>query len=232
MGVKPKLVIYTHTDYSDVWGICFGQLEKYMFDFNICVFVNKENSEIPKRYSVITYNESDVYTDRLKYCLSKLSDDVILFTHEDMILFGPPKIDLIEKYSSYVINNLVNSVKLIYVSGSDINSDFDTTLIKNEFSKLSIQPTLISPKNFISLINKTNPLNIWDFEESITNQGKDYMCKIGGELKRGIHHFDSLVFPYIATAIVKGKWNMVEYEHELTTLFSEYGISDFKREMR
>ncbi len=231
MGIKPKLIIYTHTDYNDVWKLCFGQLEKYMSDFEVCLFVNKNNGEIPKRYTIITYDENDVYTDRLKKCLSKLNDEVILFMHEDMILFDTPKIDFIEKYSDFIKEGLINSIKLIYIVGRDVTSNLDSTLIKNEYSKISIQPTLISPKNFINLINQTKPLNIWEFEAVISNQGEDYMCKIGGEIKRGIYHFDSLVFPYIATAVVKGKWNMIEYESELNKLFSEYKIKEFKRDL-
>jgi hypothetical protein len=37
------------------------------------------------------------------------------------------------------------------------------------------------------------------------------------------------VFPYIATAINKGKWNMSEYRGELDILFEEYGINPFYR---
>ena len=55
------------------------------------------------------------------------------------------------------------------------------------------------------------------------------MCKVGGEKKRGMYHYDSIVFPYICTAIVKGKWNMNEYQNELDKLFGEYNINPFER---
>ena len=38
-----------------------------------------------------------------------------------------------------------------------------------------------------------------------------------------MYHFDSLVYPYIATAIVKGKWNFQEYP-ELKKLLDSYNI--------
>ena len=47
--------------------------------------------------------------------------------------------------------------------------------------------------------------------------------------KRGLYHYDSLVFPYIATAINKGKWNYNEYQKELDELFTEYEINPFER---
>ena len=45
-----------------------------------------------------------------------------------------------------------------------------------------------------------------------------------GEPKRGSNHYDSKVFPYTATAVVKGKWNFSEYEAELLPLLMEFEI--------
>ena len=43
--------------------------------------------------------------------------------------------------------------------------------------------------------------------------------------KRGLFHYDSLVWPYIATAINKGKWNTSEYSQELDALSKEYNVN-------
>ena len=55
------------------------------------------------------------------------------------------------------------------------------------------------------------------------------MVKLGNEVKRGVFHCDSIVFPYIATAISKGKWNTSEYKKELNFLFKEYNINPKER---
>ena len=102
-------------------------------------------------------------------------------------------------------------------------------MISNEYSKFSIQPTLISPKNFVSLLESVSSKDIWEFERSVPSNRKDYMVYLGNEVKRGVHHYDSIVFPYIATAINKGKWNMSEYSKELDKVFYEYGIIPFER---
>jgi hypothetical protein len=44
------------------------------------------------------------------------------------------------------------------------------------------------------------------------------------EPKRGGNHYDSSIYPYIATALVKGKWNLSEYKKELGTLLEQYNI--------
>ena len=49
-----------------------------------------------------------------------------------------------------------------------------------------------------------------------------------GEPKRGIYHYDTIVFPHICTALVKGQWNIAEYTIELSPLLKEYNIDDSK----
>ena len=45
-----------------------------------------------------------------------------------------------------------------------------------------------------------------------------------GESKRGEYHYDCHVFPHVATALVKGKWNLKEYAEELSPLVKKYSI--------
>ena len=44
------------------------------------------------------------------------------------------------------------------------------------------------------------------------------------EPKRGLYHHDSSIFPFIASALVRGKWNLSEYSNELIPLVLEYNI--------
>lgn len=223
--MKPTIILYTHSDCSDVWPLFFGQVEKYMSDYNITTFVNKVHVDIPDYVTTIIYNDKDPYTKRLRDCLNQIDDEVLLFIHEDMILLDEIKHDLIEQYSEYVLRKDVNSVKLIYVGDSHIEASIDSTLVKNNYSKFSIQPTILTKEYFLTILDIKSELNIWDFERAIVNSGGDYMVKLGSEKKRGKYHYDSIVFPYIATAIVKGKWNHKEYKDEITSLFTEYQLS-------
>ena len=38
-------------------------------------------------------------------------------------------------------------------------------------------------------------------------------------------HYDSSVYPYVATAIVKGKWNMSQYPKQLEEILRENKIN-------
>ena len=49
------------------------------------------------------------------------------------------------------------------------------------------------------------------------------------EPKRGMHHYDSKIYPYIATAVVKGKWNLTDYPQELIKILNKNNINVDKR---
>lgn len=226
--MMPPIVLYTNSEYDDVCKVFFGEIKKFLPNQKIYIISDKDHSLVSE-HTFIKYNDNDSYVDRLLSTIPQINEDVILFLHEDMILYDYPQDDKIQKYTSYVRDGIVDSIKLIYVKGNDLEFEIDKTLISNEYSKFSVQPTLISPKNFVSLLESITSKNIWDFERAVPNNRRDYMVKIGGEVKRGIYHYDSIVFPYIATAINKGKWNMSEYSKELDKIFYEYGIVPFER---
>jgi hypothetical protein len=80
----------------------------------------------------------------------------------------------------------------------------------------------------ISILADHKGKSIWEFEAAAqeTMQSLKYRSAVVFENtpKRGDSHFDSKIYPYIATAIVKGKWNTKEYKLELEELSREYEI--------
>jgi hypothetical protein len=228
MGV---IVIYTHTDMEDVWKPFFGQNKKYLSEFKTYICLNKSNDNVPKEYIPIYYDDSKTYTERLVESLKQIDEEVFLFTHEDMILFDTPDYEYLEKYFGYVKGKKVDSIKLLYVGENSIKSEVDDTLVVNPYSKFSIQPTIIRKEVLMQIAEGVGALNIWDFENAIVGAGMDFMARRGDENQRGQYHYDSFVYPYIATAINKGKWNLNEYTKELNPIFEEYNINPFERGM-
>ena len=74
------------------------------------------------------------------------------------------------------------------------------------------------------MLEEAGDATIWEFESIIKQRDTDYVSYLGTEDKRGMYHFDSKVFPYTATAIVKGKWNFSEYSRELKEVLAECSI--------
>jgi hypothetical protein len=230
MGISVPIIVYTHTDMKDIWPMFFGQLKKYIGDTKVYVAVNEDDTQLSD-YIRITYDDTKEYTERWKDILDKVEEETFMFIHEDMILFDKIDFQMLEKYISYVNDEMIDSVKLILAGDGFEQWPIDITLVTNQYSKFSIQPTITRKGVFKEKVNTISPLNIWEFEEAITTTGKDFMVRIGGERKRGLYHYDSLIFPYIATAINKGKWNLIEYQEELNPMFEQYNINPFERGM-
>lgn len=215
---------------KDVWPPFFDRLIKYMPNYKTYVFLDKDTDLIPKDFIKVFYDDKKTYTERLSSCISKVTEEVILFTHEDMILYSNPRHDLIERYEKFIIEDKAKGIKLMASSPNDSFevSNLDETLVTSAFSKFSVQPTIIKRDTF-SAIFENKSFNIWEFEDKINAVDLHFMSKVGYERKRGIYHYDSTVYPYICTAINKGKWNITEYQDELNIIFEEYNINPFDR---
>jgi hypothetical protein len=223
MGIN--VFVYTHSSMSDVFPAFFDRLEKFLPQkHKIYVAINEKRIDIPGIQLI--YNDSMTYTDRLRSVFSELNPtETILFIHEDMILYDAVDFTRFNRYWEYVNLGMANSIKLILVGNSFNQSGLDSELVFNSFSRFSIQPTIIKISTILKILRNVESINIWDFENSISQGVGDYMPRLGFESKRGIYHYNSPVFPYIATAISKGKWNISEYEKELSDLFLEYSIN-------
>jgi len=93
----------------------------------------------------------------------------------------------------------------------------------------AIQPTLCKVKHIKKIYQQTTGENIWKFEANsnitcIKNSFISCYSSFLEEKKRGTFHWDSFVYPYFATAIIKGKWNMLDYKKELNLVLDEYKI--------
>jgi hypothetical protein len=227
MGIK--IIVYTHTDYKHVWPLWFGQTEKYLSDFEKIIFVNKKDESIPSNYKIITYDENDLYSRRVSSCLDQLDqNDTIIFHHEDMFLYDKPNFNILNEFKNIIKENPDTLIKLIRAGGNNIKCFLHEKLYSNPTGlNYSIQPTICKVHLLKNIYSTTPGSTIWEFEQNAGNQLNtlySFYC-YDGEPLRGLAHYDSSIYPYIATAIVKGQWNLQEYNNELTKLFNEYKIN-------
>lgn len=201
----------------------FESLKHFLPNEEVILCVNEKFDNIPEEYDIKYYDDSKTYTERLVELLNQIEDDLFLFIHEDMFLIDYPQMNYLKRYKQLVEEDKADSIKLIPVGSFDNQCIFEPTLYKNSYSKFSIQPTIIKRNTLLNLV-KDVKLNIWEFENHIMPNEHDYIARIGKEKKRGVHHYDSSIFPYIATAINKGKWNFTEYSNELIPILQECNI--------
>ena len=220
-----KILVYTHSDYSWVWKYWHQQTDKFLQNFDKICFLNS-NSSFRKDYLVISYNDELTYKNRILSCLNDIDDEeIVLFCHEDMFLYKKPNFDIIDEYINLIKKENCELIKLVRAFENLDKSNLHEKLFINPAKQLfSIQPTIIKIKTLKYIFKSVPGDNIWEFE---ANTSKKYLkdlislCSFDKitDKKRGKFHYDSSVYPYICTAVIKGKWNFKEYKKELFEIF-------------
>ena len=220
-----KILLYTHSDYSWVWKFWHQQTDKFLKNFEKICFVNT-NSFFREDYQIIKYNDKNIYKDRILSCLDQIDDEeIVIFCHEDMFLYKEPDFITINQYIDLIKNEKCSLIKLIRAFENLEKSNLHEKLLINPDKQLfSIQPTLIKIKT-LKYIYKTVPgNNIWEFEANTSRKYSNNLISlcsfdVNFDKKRGKFHFDSSIYPYVCTAVIKGKWNFKEYKKELYEIF-------------
>jgi len=229
---------FTHTDCKDVWPMYFGEMNKFFNTENHYVAINKKTKSIPSNIRQIQYDDNDKYPLRLLSVLEKLSEyEYIFFDHEDMFLYEKPLLKELTKYYKALKSGKYDHIRLIkggdciYKQDEDIDSLFRFDL-KSKWI-FSIQPSFWKREILMEILTKNKNVDIWNLEVKSQKIVKSMKLKAAFSYlkgkKRGIFHYDNSVYPYIATALNKGRWNLTEYKNEMEKLFKKYKISPDKR---
>jgi hypothetical protein len=224
------IVIYSHSDYSDLWVPFFSRLKKYYNTNKIYFIVNKNNEKILSDYEFfeINYDENEPYSNRLFNSLKLIEEEYIIFLHEDMILYNYVNVINLEECLEFLKNNSIFKFVRLIKSGINSNTKVSKFLYKTEKNDFlfSITPTIWKKECLIDACEKNKNLTIWELEENadifFRNLNINGLYTFFDEKPRG-GHFDSEIFPHTCSAIFKGKWNM-EYELELNEIFKEFKI--------
>ena len=229
MKDKITLFMYSHSSYSDVWDLFFKQSELYMPEYKKVLFADNDMGKTPETWQFIEYDNADSYSDRVYKCLEKVDTELCFLHHEDMFLYDRPDHDLLSKYEDVVLNDQVDFIRLLRSVDSPVfNYRNHKTLYpvpNHSIYFFTVQPTICKTESLLNIYKNTKVNHIREFEPKVQKTCRDMgisgLFHYGGESKRGYHHYDSNVYPYVSTAIVKGKWNLSEYPNELGDILKQ-----------
>jgi len=223
-------VTWTNTECEDVFPLYFGQFDKYCYDYKSYIAINNTSEKIPDKHIQIINKESDPFYKRLSSCLEQIEEEYIIYMQEDHILYDNPNHTLIQEYNEFLSKTDYSCLRLIKsgeMGGNKLTETLFDVPMTSRFL-LSQQTAIWKRKDLIKLLKFYRPKTYRDVEmygSSACNSLKIKSCyHYDNEDKVGNFHFNSNVFPYIATAINKKKWNMTEYENILSKLLQEYHI--------
>ena len=211
MENKICIVTYTHTNCKDLWAPYKSRLKKHAGMYPAFMLTNESTGD----ESDFVYDENDPFSVQWIKCLRKLKTmgfDYFIYSQEDFILYGDINVGSIDMAINEIKYGKTDFVKLIKSGGVEY----------------CMQSAVHDIDKFLAFYEKYQI-------DSIRQEGFLSQCCVGeyeskfspmawvGE-KRGLFHYDSKVWPYIATALNKGKWNTSEYKKELTYFQQEYMV--------
>jgi len=239
-----KWITHTHTDYYDVCKIYDGEMpsklwgdqfwENHYYLINSEYKSNKEELKLSGKF--FYYEDYLFYPLRLLNILSNINSEIIVLDHEDMILYDKANLDEINKALNLIEKKNLDSIRFIKNINAKYNkienSQVESIDSKSEWI-FSIQPSIWRRDSLISLLKKNLNVNIWQLEyksqKVVRKLGLNIGALAGNGKKRGKFHCDSEYYPFIATALFKGKWTISEYPNELKKLFVKYKIDPLIR---
>jgi hypothetical protein len=222
-------ICYTNSNTSDIWDMFYEQNKTY------CSYPLYLLSDVPhknKNYkNIYIYKNTQPYWETWVQTLEDIKPEFFIYLQEDFILYNKVNEEKIKEYENFLKDNNKYSFVRLLKSGSLKNIQLAETLFEIESDNqniFSMQPTIWRTSDFIKLYKEVKASKWFENETYVQ---KCIELKIKGlyyynnEPKRGDNHYDSDVYPYIATALVKGKWNTSEYPEELNLLLEQYKIN-------
>lgn len=217
------IVTYTHFNSFDIVPYYINRMNKFNNSYDNIFF---SNMDIENETCYI-YDDNLPFSKEYSRLLNLIDDEFVIYSQEDQILYNGINPIVLEDIKQYLKNSNYNYCRLIRQQ-----NELDTVINKlyRSNDKFSMQPTIWKRESLIKIMDSVVVDKIFD-EYKFDNVMYKYpgLFYYNSETKRGIDHYDSSIWPYIATAIVKGKWNVSEYPLEIKNLFFEYDIKT-KRE--
>jgi hypothetical protein len=226
-------VAYTNTNCSDLWVPFQKQVKKHT---NIPLYMISdgkiENINITDTY---TYINEQPYYEVWVEALKKFNSEYFIYLQEDFFLYDDVNQNKINEYLQFLKNNPEYSFVRLIKSGQLGEKKISDTLYEIEPSNpfvFAMQATIWKTSEYISLLEEVKEekwLETLAYPQAMSKMNMKGVYHYDNEPKRGGNHYDTNVYPYIATALVKGKWIMSEYQNELSLILNENNIDLNKR---
>ena len=222
-------IVYTNSAYSDVMGVFELQYRKHC---NIPLY------KISDEHSDHTYSNNVPYYRHWIDALENISEDYFIYNQDDFFLYADVNtqkiyelVDILDD-SGWSYIRLIKSGINLSTSKPDLGATNLYVVGEASHPQYSMQATIWKKNIFMEIYEKAAQAKWFECEaynkvcRQLNIAGLYYY---GGEGKRGRNHYDSSIYPYVATAIVGGQWNLREYSTELSKILTEYQIDPCDR---
>lgn len=222
-------IVYTNSEYSDAMGVFEQQYRRHC--------------DIPL-YKISDYQSDHIYSNNEPYyrhwieALENIREDYFIYNQDDFFLYADVNsqkiyelVDMLDD-SDWSYIRLIKSGINLSTSKPDLGAENLYIIGDASHPQYAMQATIWKKQKFMEMYAKAAQAKWFECEEynkvcrQLNIAGLYYYS---GEGKRGRNHYDSTIYPYVATAIVGGQWNLGEYPSELSKILKEYQIDPCDR---
>jgi hypothetical protein len=226
-------VAYTNSNCSDLWNVFQEQTKKHS-SIPLYMISDKEVDNV-NLSGLFVYKNEDPYYKVWVDALSRFNSEYFIYLQEDFFLYDDVNQNKINEYLEFLKNNPEYSFVRLIKSGQLGDKKLSDTLYEIEPSNpfiFAMQATIWRTSDYIRLMESVKEdkwLETSKYMYTMNHMGMKGAYHYDNEPKRGGNHYDTNVYPYIATALVKGRWIMSEYSKELGSILYENNIDLNKR---
>ena len=220
------IIIYTHTDYQDIFNICIERHNKYSPNFEKIIFSNKLLNDTNIN---ILYNDTIPYTERIYNSICKLpiQCEYIILTHDWSILYDYIDDAKINDAIQTMKNKDIHQIRLIHSgAGNIVYIDDPIIPLSNTSYLYSVQPTIWNINVLKQITYNNRELNYRNIELGVfeyMKQFNNYVYYEGEELFPNANHHKSNIFPHIHSTS-RGKWILHENHPYIDNIIDEFSI--------
>lgn len=211
------ILLHTNSDYFDILDLSLENIKKFGLDTSSLIVVSNTVHN-DSSYDYHLYDDKEAYPTRLLNCIEdKKVGDTCILLHEDFILYDNVNMEELYKLNDFMKNNTeYDFIRFMKTAEPvDIPGPLEHLWFSN--NQFAIQATLFKTDFLYNYLSKYETHTIWELEGEAQYNVSNGLYWYNGEPKRGSAHYDSSLFPCMATAVHKGKWNS-EYAKELLAM--------------
>lgn len=221
-------VAYSNSNCIDLWEPFQKQTYKHT-NIELCMICDKEPIDLGlSKYYI--YNNDEPYYKVWTDALNSFGDEYFIYLQEDFFLYDKVNDNKLIEYKQFLVDNPEYSFVRLIKSGNLGSKSIGENLYEIESTNehiFAMQATIWRTSDYIKLMEEVKDPK-WLENEKYSKAMIDLNMKgayhYDNEPKRGLNHYDSNVYPYIATALVRGQWNLGEYPNELGPILEENKI--------
>lgn len=246
------IITYTNSKCHDVLKVHLKQIEKFALQIKSYVLTNEVPQFETSNHQIIIYDDLDPYCQQWNKSLKNVDENYIVYQQEDFLLDGQVNYKELVRCKNFLQQSDYSFVRLLKVmleaaihrpelkmkSFKDVelsHNIYDAHVSDPDSFAFMMQSTIWKKEDFIKLYDHVKS-DLW-FESPKWDSGMRQLNIKGsyyyaGSLKTGKYHWEPEIWPYICTAVGKGKWNISHHGDRLFKLLCEYGINISSRGTR